>query len=40
MYSVSTVVIFHDLLGHLIKKKVTLTHWHTTFYNTWRTYKY
>jgi len=21
-------------------EKSFLTHWHTTFYNTWRTYKY
>jgi len=21
-------------------RQMILTHWHTTFYNTWRTYKY
>jgi len=23
-----------------VHMSVCLTHWHTTFYNTWRTYKY
>jgi len=26
---------------HLLTEiNIFLTHWHTTFYNTWRTYKY
>jgi len=24
----------------VLKRHASLTHWHTTFYNTWRTYKY
>jgi len=32
----------HRSLAHAQKKcrKALLTLWHTTFYNTWRTYKY
>jgi len=25
---------------YILSKDVNLTHWHTAFYNTWRTYKY
>ena len=30
----------HTKLNQMCHKQNILTHWHTTFYNTWRTYKY